>query len=73
MDNCECNFVVLVFLQTRKALTPEKINQACNVDISSNKVVFESLKNNPKVNYDGKCFSYKVTEIFMLYTEVFLF
>ncbi|XP_039145667.1 uncharacterized protein LOC120282903 [Dioscorea cayenensis subsp. rotundata] len=51
--------VIDLLLETRKALTPEKINQACNVDISSNKVVFESLKNNPKVNYDGKCFSYK--------------
>ncbi|KAH7656539.1 Transcription initiation factor IIE beta subunit protein, partial [Dioscorea alata] len=51
--------VIDLLLETRKALTPETINEACNVDISSNKVVFESLKNNPKVNYDGKCFSYK--------------
>ncbi|KAM0953067.1 putative transcription initiation factor TFIIE, beta subunit [Dioscorea sansibarensis] len=65
--------VIDLLLETRKAFTPEKINKACYVDINSNKAVFESLKINHKVNYDGKCFSYKVTEIFMLCTKVFSF
>ncbi|XP_037497234.1 general transcription factor IIE subunit 2 [Jatropha curcas] len=41
------------------AFTPEQINDACFVDVKSNKTVFDSLRNNPKVNYDGRCFSYK--------------
>ncbi|CAL5411566.1 unnamed protein product [Camellia sinensis] len=45
--------------QTRQAFTPEQINEACYVDINSNKAVFDSLRNNPKVNYDGRCFAYK--------------
>ncbi|CAL5411232.1 unnamed protein product [Camellia sinensis] len=44
---------------TRQAFTPEQINEACYVDINSNKAVFDSLRNNPKVNYDGRCFAYK--------------
>ena len=47
-------------LQTRLALTPEQINDACYVDINANKTVFDSLRKNPKVHYDGKRFSYKV-------------
>ncbi|GMP42835.1 hypothetical protein CsSME_00012438 [Camellia sinensis var. sinensis] len=46
-------------LLTRQAFTPEQINEACYVDINSNKAVFDSLRNNPKVNYDGMCFAYK--------------
>ena len=47
--------------QTRQAFTLEQINEACYVDMNANKAVFDSLRNNPKVNYDGKRFSYKVT------------
>ncbi|CAL5392089.1 unnamed protein product [Camellia sinensis] len=46
-------------LETRQAFTPEQINEACYVDINSNKAVFDSLRNYPKVNYDGRCFAYK--------------
>ncbi|CAN6456093.1 unnamed protein product [Victoria cruziana] len=45
--------------ETRQALTPEQINEACYVDVKANKIVFDSLRKNIKVNYDGKCFSYK--------------
>lgn len=51
--------VIGLLLETRQALTPEQINEACYVDINGNKAVFDSLRNNHKVNYDGKCFSYK--------------
>ncbi|KAG6600555.1 hypothetical protein SDJN03_05788, partial [Cucurbita argyrosperma subsp. sororia] len=44
---------------TRQALTPLQINEACYVDINSNKAVFDSLRNNLKVHYDGRRFSYK--------------
>ncbi|CAN1826555.1 General transcription factor IIE subunit 2 [Linum perenne] len=44
---------------TRQAFTAQQINEACHVDVNSNKAVFESLKNNLKVNYDGRHFSYK--------------
>ncbi|CAL5387837.1 unnamed protein product [Camellia sinensis] len=50
---------ILKQLGTRQAFTPEQINEACYVDINSNKAVFDSLRNNPKVNYDGICFAYK--------------
>ncbi|CAL5441926.1 unnamed protein product [Camellia sinensis] len=50
---------ILKQLGTRQAFTPEQINEACYVDINSNKAVFDSLRNNPKVNYDGMCFAYK--------------
>ncbi|CAL5417464.1 unnamed protein product [Camellia sinensis] len=49
----------LPYVNTRQAFTPEQINEACYVDINSNKAVFDSLRNNPKVNYDGRCFAYK--------------
>lgn len=50
-------------LQTRKAFTPEQINEACYVDANANKAVFDSLRNNPKVHYDRKRFSYKVIRL----------
>lgn len=56
-------FMFLV-VQTRRALTTDQINEACYVDMNANKAVFDSLRNNPKVKYDGKCFSYKVKLIF---------
>ncbi|GAB4856248.1 hypothetical protein Ancab_014175 [Ancistrocladus abbreviatus] len=51
--------VIDLLYETRQAFTPEQINEACYVDINANKSVFDSLRNNPKVNYDGKRFSYK--------------
>lgn len=63
MTNLEVSVKDLLWvtcLQTRQALTPEQINEACYVDVNANKTVFESLRKNPKVNYDGKRFSYKV-------------
>ncbi|WJZ85955.1 hypothetical protein VitviT2T_005461 [Vitis vinifera] len=51
--------VIDLLLETRQAFTPEQINEACYVDMTANKAVFDSLRNNPKVNYDGKRFSYK--------------
>lgn len=59
------DFFLFIYLhlcpQKRLPLTPEQINEGCYVDIKSNNAVFESLRNNPKVNYDGRRFSYKVT------------
>ncbi|KAK4836417.1 hypothetical protein QYF36_022714 [Acer negundo] len=51
--------VIDILLDTRLAYTPEQINELCYVDVNSNKAVFESLRNNPKVYFDGKRFSYK--------------
>ncbi|CAL5360026.1 hypothetical protein CsSME_00050393 [Camellia sinensis var. sinensis] len=51
--------VIDLLLETRQALTPEQINEVCYVDINANKAVFDSLRNNLKVHYDGRCFSYK--------------
>jgi len=51
--------VIDLLFETRQALTPAEINEACYVDINANKGVFESLKKNVKVNYDGYRFSYK--------------
>lgn len=47
-------------MQTRQAFTPEQINEACYVDLIGNKPVFDSLRKNVKVYYDGNRFSYKV-------------
>ncbi|KAF8720452.1 hypothetical protein HU200_023695 [Digitaria exilis] len=46
-------------VQTRQAFTAEQINETTYVDIHGNKAVFDSLRNNPKVHYDGRRFSYK--------------
>ncbi|KAL8515720.1 hypothetical protein ACS0TY_014413 [Phlomoides rotata] len=51
--------VIDLLFEKRQPLTPESINKECHVDVNANKTVFESLKNNPKVSYDGKTFSYK--------------
>ncbi|KAG5228370.1 transcription factor IIE [Salix suchowensis] len=51
--------VIDLLLETRQAFTPEQINDHCYVDMNSNKAVFDSLRNNLKVHYDGKRFSYK--------------
>ncbi|KAF7145929.1 hypothetical protein RHSIM_Rhsim04G0239900 [Rhododendron simsii] len=51
--------VVDLLRETRQALTTNQILEACNVDMIENKNVFENLRNNPKVVYDGRCFRYK--------------
>ncbi|KAK2989062.1 hypothetical protein RJ640_018851 [Escallonia rubra] len=51
--------VIDLLLETRQAFTPEQINEACYVDANANKAVFDSLRKNPKVYYDGKRFAYK--------------
>ncbi|MFS7907529.1 putative transcription factor TFIIE beta subunit, DNA-binding domain, TFA2, Winged helix domain 2 [Helianthus anomalus] len=51
--------VIDLLFESRQAFTAEQINEACYVDVKGNKAVFESLAKNPKVNYDGKRFSYK--------------
>nr|GMC70692.1 general transcription factor IIE subunit 2-like [Ipomoea batatas] len=51
--------VIDLLLDTRQAFTIEQINEQCYVDMNANKAVFDSLRNNPKVHYDGKKFSYK--------------
>ncbi|XVF67616.1 hypothetical protein PTKIN_Ptkin10aG0135600 [Pterospermum kingtungense] len=51
--------VIDLLFRKRQALTPEQINDACYVDVSHNKDVFEGLRKNPKVNYDGNRFFYK--------------
>ncbi|KAF3433631.1 hypothetical protein FNV43_RR24734 [Rhamnella rubrinervis] len=51
--------VIDLLLEKRQALTAEQINKACYVDVNANKAVFDSLRNNLKVNYNGKRFSYK--------------
>lgn len=51
--------VIDLLFETRQAFTPEDINEACYVDVNSNKALFDSLKKNTKVKYDGKRFSYK--------------
>ena len=47
-------------MQTRQSLLPEEINDLCFVDVKHNKDVFESLKSNVKVSFDGQRFAYKV-------------
>ncbi|KAM1024863.1 hypothetical protein FF1_038034 [Malus domestica] len=51
--------VIDLLRETRLSYTPEQINQECYVDVNANKAVFDSLRNNLKVSYDGKSFSYK--------------
>ncbi|XP_051220297.1 transcription initiation factor IIE subunit beta [Lolium perenne] len=53
--------VIELLYRTRKALTATQINDATYVDIAGNSAVFESLRNNPKVRFDGRFFSYKPT------------
>ncbi|CAL1375386.1 unnamed protein product [Linum trigynum] len=53
--------VISLLDKTRRAFTPDQINEATHVDVRLNKELFDSLKANPKVNYDGRSFSYKST------------
>ncbi|KAJ4798231.1 Transcription initiation factor IIE subunit beta [Rhynchospora pubera] len=52
--------VIDLLLKAREALTAEEIYNGCYVDIhDNNNEIFVSLRNNPKVSFDGKRFSYK--------------
>ncbi|PIA31450.1 hypothetical protein AQUCO_04900029v1 [Aquilegia coerulea] len=51
--------VIDLLLETRQAFTAEQINEAVYVDVKGNKAVFDSLRNNLKVRYEGAYFSYK--------------
>lgn len=51
--------VIDLLFEKRQALTPEEIDRRCHVDVNGNKSVFDSLRKNPKVSYDGERFSYK--------------
>uniref|UniRef100_A0ACD5VMZ7 Uncharacterized protein n=1 Tax=Avena sativa TaxID=4498 RepID=A0ACD5VMZ7_AVESA len=53
--------VIELLYRTRRALTAREINDATYVDIERNGAVFDSLRKNPKVCFDGRCFSYKPT------------
>lgn len=55
----QIKLVIDLLFETRLAFTSEEINERCYVDIIGNKAVFDSLKNNHKVSYDGRRFSYK--------------
>ncbi|XP_044952138.1 uncharacterized protein LOC123402301 [Hordeum vulgare subsp. vulgare] len=55
----QIKLVIELLYKTRQAFTAEQINDETYVDINGNKAVFESLRNNLKVHYDGRRFSYK--------------
>ncbi|KAG0549644.1 hypothetical protein BDA96_01G272800 [Sorghum bicolor] len=55
----QMKLVIELLYKTRQAFTAEQINEATYVDIHGNKAVSDSLRNNPKVQYDGIRFSYK--------------
>jgi transcription initiation factor TFIIE subunit beta len=57
-------------VQTRQAMLPDEINDACFVDVKNHKEVFESLKSNVKVSFDGQRFAFKVT-IFLVLQSLF--
>ncbi|KAG6387539.1 hypothetical protein SASPL_152731 [Salvia splendens] len=51
--------VINLLFKRRDALTPDQINKECYVDVKGNKAVFDRLRNNLKVHYDGERFVYK--------------
>jgi len=55
----QIKLVIELLYKTRQAYTAEQINEATYVAINSNKAVFDSLRNNLKVQFDGKRFAYK--------------
>ncbi|KAJ1298563.1 hypothetical protein BS78_01G462900 [Paspalum vaginatum] len=55
----QIKLVIELLYKTRQSLTPEQINQETYVHIYGNKAVYDSLRNNPKVLFDGRSFSYK--------------
>ncbi|EOA19136.1 hypothetical protein CARUB_v10007807mg [Capsella rubella] len=57
----QMKLVIDLLFKTRQAYTADQINKACYVDMNANKAVFDSLRKNPKVHYDGRRFSYKAT------------
>jgi hypothetical protein len=61
-----------ICVQTRQAMLPDEINDACFVDVKNHKEVFESLKSNVKVSFDGQRFAFKVTT-FLFYNPSFKF
>jgi transcription initiation factor TFIIE subunit beta len=64
--------VLDLLLETRQAMLPDEINDACFVDVKNHKEVFESLKSNVKVSFDGQRFAFKVTN-FLFYNPSFKF
>ncbi|CAN6302095.1 unnamed protein product [Urochloa humidicola] len=57
----QIKLVIELLYKTRKPCTAERINKETHVDIHGNKDVFDSLRNNPKVKFEGGRFSYKPT------------
>ncbi|KAF8718198.1 hypothetical protein HU200_025689 [Digitaria exilis] len=57
----QIKLVIALLDKTRRPFTAEKINEETYVDIHGNKAVFDSLRNNPKVKFDGRHFFYKPT------------
>ncbi|CAN6296325.1 unnamed protein product [Urochloa humidicola] len=57
----QIKLVIELLYKTREACTAEQINKETYVDINGNKDVFDSLRNNPKVKFEGGRFSYKPT------------
>uniref|UniRef100_A0A0D9VQ60 TFIIE beta domain-containing protein n=1 Tax=Leersia perrieri TaxID=77586 RepID=A0A0D9VQ60_9ORYZ len=55
----QIKLVIELLYKRRQALTAEQINEATYVHIHGNKEVFDRLKNNQKVQFDGNRFSYK--------------
>ncbi|XP_019089413.1 PREDICTED: transcription initiation factor IIE subunit beta-like [Camelina sativa] len=55
----QMKLVIDLLFKSREAYTAEQINKACYVDMKANKDVFDRLKKNPRVHYDGRRFSYK--------------
>ncbi|XP_048561354.1 uncharacterized protein LOC125542377 [Triticum urartu] len=53
--------VITLLERTREPLTAHQINEKTYVDIDGNGAVAESLRNNLKVRFDGKRYSYKRT------------
>ncbi|XP_066357468.1 uncharacterized protein [Miscanthus floridulus] len=55
----QIKLVIELLYKTRQSFTAKQVNEATYVDIHGNKAVFDSLRNNPKVLFDGTRFSYK--------------
>ncbi|KAF7034318.1 hypothetical protein CFC21_045351 [Triticum aestivum] len=53
--------VIELLEKTREGLTAHQINEQIYVDIDGNNDVAESLRNNAKVRFDGRRYSYKPT------------
>nr|XP_043613025.1 uncharacterized protein LOC122584998 [Erigeron canadensis]XP_043613026.1 uncharacterized protein LOC122584998 [Erigeron canadensis]XP_043613027.1 uncharacterized protein LOC122584998 [Erigeron canadensis] len=51
--------VIDLLSESRKSFTAEQIREKCCVDVFYNDAIFQRLVNSPKVNFDGKLFSYK--------------